>query len=367
MKTIATLLSGGEGAGVGAASAGLRHIWGIEYDEAIAGVARTNGFGLIVDDIQNVDPRDMKSPDVLHASPECKNASSASHKGKEARLDVEIAECIVRYLEVMRPRVFTLENVFAYRKFQSFRLVLSALNRLGYFTHFGNLNSADFGVPQTRRRLILRAVRGGLVPTLPPAEPWVGWYSAIQDLIPTLPESQFAPWQLGRLRGAVPQTVILSVDRDESRARHRPRSEPSPTIRANAERNMPRAFIVGGQYAKPQSCEDRPPQTRDGGEPVFTVTAVNKGDWKVWLIDGQNASNPSVRVMTTTVMSNDHGTLRARLPQGKVVKMTPRCLARFQSFPDSYVLPRNNALACRVIGNACPPLMMQRIYEGLVR
>jgi hypothetical protein len=28
---------------------------------------------------------------------------------------------------------------------------------------------------------------------------WVGWYEAIEDLIPSLPESSFAPWQLKRL------------------------------------------------------------------------------------------------------------------------------------------------------------------------
>lgn len=43
MTTIATLFSGGEGVGVGAKAAGLDHLWGIEYDDAIASVARANG------------------------------------------------------------------------------------------------------------------------------------------------------------------------------------------------------------------------------------------------------------------------------------------------------------------------------------
>jgi site-specific DNA-cytosine methylase len=55
---------------------------------------------------------------------------------------------------------------------------------------------------------------------------------------------------------------------------------------------------------------------------------------------------------------------RAVLAQGRVVKMTPRALARFQSFPDWYELPERNALACRIIGNAVPPLLMQRVMEG---
>lgn len=327
--TIITLMSGGEGAGLGAEAAGLRHICGVESNEAIADVARANGFGIITADIQDVDPAALQVPDVLHVSPECKNASNANHKGEEARLDVEIAECIVRYLEVMRPRVFTLENVYLYRRFQSFRLILSALNRLGYFTHFANLNAADFGVPQTRRRLILRAVRGGLVPTLPPAEPWVGWYEAIEDLIPSLPVSKFAPWQLERLPEALRDTTL---------------------------------FAQGGY--------DGDIVRVAGDDPSFAVTAnQNQSGLRAFIVDGQNASNPSIRAEddpAMTVVSNDHGTPRAWLSQGRVVKMTPRCAARFQSFPDSYALPDNNRLAYEIVGNACPPLMMQRVYEGLV-
>jgi site-specific DNA-cytosine methylase len=40
MKTISTLFSGGEGVGTGARMAGLNHLWGIEYDNDIAQVAR---------------------------------------------------------------------------------------------------------------------------------------------------------------------------------------------------------------------------------------------------------------------------------------------------------------------------------------
>jgi DNA (cytosine-5)-methyltransferase 1 len=55
---------------------------------------------------------------------------------------------------------------------------------------------------------------------------------------------------------------------------------------------------------------------------------------------------------------------RAWLSFGHVVKMTPRALARFQSFPDWYILPDKASLACTVIGNAVPPLLYQRVIEA---
>lgn len=233
--------------------------------------------------------------------------------------------------------------------------------------------------PQTRRRLILRAVQGSLVPMLPPPESWVGWYDAIEDLIPTLPESRFAPWQLARLPKMFDDSTILVdsagyVDAEGRLPVQRDASEPANTVVANharrpmrafivdgqnagrekvtirqdgeptmtvadASKAVPRAFLVGGQFSKPDdgSGEARPPQVRSEAEPVFTVTAENKGDWRAWLC------------------------------RGRVVKMTPRALARFQSFPDSYILPNSNKLACKVIGNAVPPLMYQKLAEDLTK
>ncbi len=50
----------------------------------------------------------------------------------------------------------------------------------------------------------------------------------------------------------------------------------------------------------------------------------------------------------------------------RVVQLTPRCLARFQSVPNSYVLPDQKRLACKVIGNMVPPLFMEKLYQHLL-
>jgi len=57
---------------------------------------------------------------------------------------------------------------------------------------------------------------------------------------------------------------------------------------------------------------------------------------------------------------------RAAIEHGRVVAMTPRCLARFQSFPDSYELSGNKSLDAKGIGNAVPPLLYQKIITGLL-
>lgn len=384
MTTIGTLLSGGECVGVGARAAGLQHLWGFELDDDIAGVARLNGFDVRTADVMSLDPATLEAPDVLHASPVCKRASQANQSAelnedgtKEAPEDVAMGEKIASFIDVMRPRIFTLENVFAYRNFQAFKIICAALNRGGYMWDFDNLNSADFGVPQTRRRLILRAVRGALLPNLPQPVKWTGWYSAIEDLIPTLPESEFAPWQLARLPGEIKETVLCDMFNASRDFTVNQTDQPSFTITSTMFRRpitVPKAFILDCQLAgNPET--DRNVTLRQAAAPMFTVTAGKDGRQPVraWLV-GTSANDTSEAKIyrednepAQVVRTPGGGQIpRAWLSAGRVVRMTPRALARFQSIPDSYVLPDNNKLACTVIGNGVPSLLYRRIVEQLI-
>ena len=66
MKTFATMFSGGELFGIGAEQAGYKHLWGIEYDDKIASVARLNGFNVMTGDVCNTPLIEgLPSPDHL--------------------------------------------------------------------------------------------------------------------------------------------------------------------------------------------------------------------------------------------------------------------------------------------------------------
>ena len=376
MTTIGTLFSGGEGVGVGARAAGLRHVWGVEIDDDIAQVARDNGFDVRTANIHAVDPADYEPPTVLHASPPCPNYSVAKQGRRETNSDIALASAVAQFIRVLQPQYFTLENVYLYRKSESWDAIYRTLKFCGYHVDMQHINAANFGVPQTRKRMVVRASFNP-VPPLPEPEPWIGWYEAIEDLIPTLPESQFAPWQLKGMPAELLESMLVDSAgwvKDGVRIPvMRPADQPANTIIANHGRrpmraflvgganasraptirkdNEPmftvtagikhphRAFLIGGQYGRPanKTGEPRPPQMRGRDEPVFTVTAVNKGDWRAWL---------------------EHG---------KIVQMTPRALARFQSFPDSYALPSTKTLACRIVGMAVPPLLYQKLVSQLTK
>jgi len=374
--TFATLYSGGEGWGIGAMAAGLRPLWGIEHDAEIAAVANRNLGGHVhIADILEADPRTFETPEFLHASPPCPNFSSAKVGARESVQDIALGQATARFIEALLPRVFTLENVWPYRRSTSWQIIGDALNRCGYWFDLAHVNAADFGVPQTRKRMIVRAVQGGMVPYLPEPEPWRGWYQAIQDLIPSLPESQFAPWQLERLDDTLRETVLLSqgISRDHDGREYgittRGGQEPAFTVTANWNMNTIRALLVGGRYGQPSDKKDRRPQTSSADDPAPTVTASYKGDWRAFMVPGGNAGSFRARRSDESAQTvGDVGRVgnhpRAWI-DGRVVRISVRCLARWQTFPDSYELPEKATVASRLIGNAVPCLLAEKLLGQL--
>lgn len=95
--------------------------------------------------------------DLILASPECTNHSPA--KGNKPRCDKskETAFQVVRFAKAFEPRWIVVENVINMRRWSRYAEFKSALEALGYNLREQALNSAHFGVPQSRRRLFLLA------------------------------------------------------------------------------------------------------------------------------------------------------------------------------------------------------------------
>lgn len=381
-KTFASLFTGGGLADIGAMAADYELLWGIELDPAIASVANANlphRDTVHTASVIGFDWASVERPDHLHMSPPCQDHSVAKTSGKISNDNDGLANACIEALKALQPNTVTLENVEGYRKAPGFQRIVDHLWGAGYWVNVDVLNSADFGVPQTRRRLILRAVKGGFPSPLPQPVKWRGWYEAIEDLIPGLPETQFAAWQVARL----PESFILG---NGTYSAPIPNHQPAQTITSNDNQTGVRAYLVESKNANQQYGDG----IRHQGEPHTTVITDHKPSHqpKVLVVDG--LANDGARVTSvsgdtpsfTVSASAGKRACRASTPAGRVVRMTPRCLARFQSVPDWYVLPNEDiqrfrkmgndlmkgngiALACKIIGNGVPCLMMHRVLESL--
>lgn len=405
MKTYSALFAGFDLAGKGLEAAGLQPINLFEYDPILAEVGQANSTGkYVVADVCDVDWKRYEAPDVLWASPVCKNASVAKANGEESTIDIATAEATGRAISTWLPETVFIENVWGYRHFKAFDLLCDVLTRNGYWFQVHHLNSADFGVPQTRKRLIIRATRAGWLPPLPNKTPWLGWYQAIEDLIPELPESKFADWQLARLPDELQESFMQPWTTADGTTPLRPASEPSLTITSTVNRNMPRAFLVDDQT----SHGGTQAMIRNGSEPAFSAMTRQSGGTlpRALLVDGGNAgkngpihrdeSAPAGTVTTcdrprafiiagkpanyagdlhnlqvtepvvTVTASQPRHPFRAWLSQGRVVSMTPKALGRFQTLPDSFVLSGKTSVDCTGIGNGVPSLLVTKLIESFL-
>lgn len=107
-------------------------------------------------DATKLDPKDIPEFDLLCAGFPCQAFSVAGkRKGFEDARGTLFFE-IARVLKECRPKYFLLENVpglFSHDKGWTFTTILSTLSELGYCVEWQLLNSADFKVPQSRKRM----------------------------------------------------------------------------------------------------------------------------------------------------------------------------------------------------------------------
>lgn len=76
-----------------------------------------------------------------------------------------------RLAKSSRPDIITMENVPKLAKHEVFIDFVDTLERLGYHTWFDVVDSSAYGVPQTRKRLVLLASLHGNIKLVPPTSP----------------------------------------------------------------------------------------------------------------------------------------------------------------------------------------------------
>ena len=312
LATSGTYFSGG-----GLLEAGLKGVIdpkvAVEFSEKIAGVyADNHGNHIVVADVRDVDPKklvgavDGGEVQYFHASPVCKNFSKAKREGGEVELDKETALSTAEFIAKTRPKVVTIENVKGYRNSEALKIITDELTRQGYDWDADVYNTADYGGYTKRERLIVRAKRDGKLPPKPEKLPEElrkkGWYSAVEDLIPHLEEKK-----TGVPQGTDERLKNSGID-------YRTIDKPLYVFgRGYANKTVGHAF----------ADELLPTLTTGGGDIII-------------------------------------------MPDGRVLKASPRVLARVTGLPDSYKMPETDQLSHTIVGNGIPTQLTEGVIAPLL-
>ncbi len=282
----------------------------VEYNEKISGVYRNNfGQHIVTADVRDVDPRELVKQidgevEYFHASPVCKNYSQAKSNHAEVELDKETAASTAEFINAIKPKVVTIENVKGYKDSDAMKTITDALDANGYTWDADVYNAADYGGYTNRERLIVRAVRDGKLPEKPKKMAHKsGWYEAVADIIPTLTEKKngVANWM----------DIRLKADGIDWRHIDKP------------------LYVMGSAYA-------------DGKVPHAFADELL----------------PTLRTKSGDVIV---------MPDGKVYRAMGRVLARVSGVSDDYKMPFSENLSHTIIGNGIPTQLTEHVIAPLLQ
>ena len=159
---ILSLFSGCGGLDKGFVDAGYDVVWANDFDKYAVQTYQANfGNRIVLGDINKIKINDLPAFDMLIGGFPCQPFSMMGEERgfEDARgtLFFRIAEILKYKIEYNeKPRVVVLENVRSlktHNKGKTFKTILSILERdLGYKVFYDILNTADYGIPQTRNR-----------------------------------------------------------------------------------------------------------------------------------------------------------------------------------------------------------------------
>ena len=110
-------------------------------------------------DITKIEAKDIPKFDVLLAGFPCQPFSSIGKRaGFKHKTQGTLFYDVLRIIEAKRPSAFLLENVkglVSHDKGKTLEVILHSLEEQGYAVHYKILDSADYGLPQVRKRIYI--------------------------------------------------------------------------------------------------------------------------------------------------------------------------------------------------------------------
>jgi DNA (cytosine-5)-methyltransferase 1 len=155
------IFSGAGGSSAGARCAGVDTVAAIDKCPIATATFQDNFpdakvFTKRLEDIQLAKlRRSIGGIDILLSSPECTNHTCAKGAAPRDEKSRATAMHVIAFAEAFEPRWIVLENVVNMRPWSRYSELKKELRLLGYKLAEQVLDSSDFGVAQTRRRLFL--------------------------------------------------------------------------------------------------------------------------------------------------------------------------------------------------------------------
>ncbi len=163
---IISLFSGAGGLDLGLIQAGHTVIWANDlYKDAVETYKKNIGDHIVLEDICNIKSEDIPEADIVVGGFPCQGFSVANMTRKSDDPRNKLYLEMVRIIRDKKPKFFMAENVkgiLSLDKGNVIKNIASDFESLGYKVDYRLFNCADYGVPQTRMRVIIFGIRNDI-------------------------------------------------------------------------------------------------------------------------------------------------------------------------------------------------------------
>lgn len=340
--TAIDLFAGGGGLTVGLKRAGFHVVGAVENAPYAAATYKANNpdTTLFETDIRSLHGDDFKalsstgSIDLISGCPPCQGFTSLTAKYKREDPRNSLILEMLRLTEDIMPKAIMLENVpgLQTRGHDKFAAFVARIKELGYIPTIGILQVADYGVPQSRKRLVLLAGKGFIIPMPKPSHSQHGG---------SLPQ-----WRT--VRDTIfghPSPMTLSMAKNSGRLK----SSNWNIVRDLSPANLARlrAAVPGRSwYGIPEKLR---PDCHHGEYRGFP-NVYGRMEW--------DKVSPTITGGCTTLSRGRYG----HPDEDRTISV--REAALLQTFPEDYKFesPFMDAV-CNIVGNALPCLFAYRLAE----
>ncbi|MGZ7886000.1 DNA (cytosine-5-)-methyltransferase [Ligilactobacillus salivarius] len=310
------LFSGAGGLGLGFEEEGFTNLFSVEFDENAANTYKYNfpNNQVIVENIKNITNEQIKKlinnqhVDLVIGGPPCQGFSIAGNIGRKFIDDERnhLFKEFVRVVSIAKPKMFLMENVArmaTHNHGKTIQEILSEFKSIGYNVQFKVLNSVDYSVPQNRRRIFIIGTTGQQFSYPVPESKILTIKDAISDL-PPLKNGEFS------------------------------------TLPNHFAMNHSKQMLKKMSYVK------------DGGDRYDIPEDIRpkSGDARKYI--RYNSNEPSITIT---------GDMRKVFHYSQNRALSPRELARIQTFPDNFIFKGNSISIQQQIGNAVPPKLARAL------
>lgn len=300
-----------------------------------------------------------KKIDIIIGGPPCQAYSLIGRAASKSKMVGDTRKYLykqyLKFLEKYQPKLFVFENVRGMLSSKDengnniFEKIVAEMKELGYSVDYKLLDAKDFGVPQSRKRVIIIGWKSNLNFKYPNFEK-INNNITINELFADLPKikaGEIINFKRIKTKKEILNKLHLLDDNSGILSQH--------ISRPNNINDL-KIYEIAAKLAE----ENKILKYTD-----LPSSLINHKNLKSFLdrfkvVNGKGISH----TMVAHISKDGHHYIHPDITQNRSI--TVREAARIQTFPDSYYFENSRTSAFTQIGNAVPPLMAEIIAKKLL-